>query len=114
MGMTRHAAVRRADGSIFSDLDRAGNFSMAAQSFFEAKLERETGARGGMPADVDHSKMDHSKMGHGANPGHSNSGVSSISLPYEFPAAGDYRLWVQFKIDGQVMTAVFDATVAAN
>jgi hypothetical protein len=114
MGMTSHAAVLRADGAIFSHLHPAGNFSMAAQSFFEAKLERETGAAGEVPTDRDHSKMDHSKMGHGANPGHSNSGVASISLPYEFPAAGDYRLWVQFKINGQVMTAVFDATVAAN
>ena len=64
-----------------------------------------------MPAEMDHSKMDHSKMGHDT---HSYSGVSSISLPYEFPAAGDYRIWVQFKINGRVLTAVFDATVAAN
>ncbi len=111
MGMMSHAAVLRTDGAVFSHLHPAGNFSMAAQSFFEAKLERETGGVGGMPTEMDHSKMDHSKMGHGS---HSSSGVSSISLPYEFPAAGDYRIWVQIKIDGRVMTAVFDATVAAN
>ena len=109
--MMSHAAVLRTDGAVFSHLHPAGNFSMAAQSFFEAKLERETGGVGGMPTEMDHSKMDHSKMGHGS---HSSSGVSSISLPYEFPAAGDYRIWVQIKIDGRVMTAVFDATVAAN
>jgi len=88
--------------------------SLKQQLEFEAKLERETGSVGEVPTEMDHSKMDHSKMGHGAHAGHSNSGVASIFLPYEFPADGDYRIWVQFKIDGQVMTAVFDATVAAN
>jgi len=36
---------------------------------------------------------------------------STISLPYQFPTSGDYRVWVQIKIAGQVMTAIFDTTV---
>ena len=36
---------------------------------------------------------------------------STISLPYEFPTPGDYRVWVQIKTDGQIMTAIFDTTV---
>ena len=40
-----------------------------------------------------------------------DSGSSGISLPYEFPTAGDYRVWVQVKIGGEIMTAIFDATV---
>jgi len=34
-----------------------------------------------------------------------------ISIPYGFPKAGDYRVFVQVKRVGQVQTAVFDANV---
>ena len=105
MGMLSHAAVLRSDGSIFAHLHPSGNFSMAAQSFFDAKLARESA-----PAEATPAMMDHSKMGHG----HAKTGISSITLPYEFPTAGDYRIWLQCKIDGQVLTAVFDTSVAAK
>jgi len=35
-----------------------------------------------------------------------------VSLPYEFPKPGKYRLWVQVKLQGKVQTGVFDAQVA--
>jgi hypothetical protein len=35
-----------------------------------------------------------------------------ISFPYEFPQAGVYRIWVQVKIGGRIMTGVFDTEVA--
>ena len=40
-------------------------------------------------------------------------GGYSFSIPYEFPKAGSYRLWVQVKINGQVRTGVFDVLVRA-
>jgi len=43
--------------------------------------------------------------------GHSRDAVSSVSLPYQFPEPGDYRIWVQFKTGARVLTAVFDAHV---
>jgi hypothetical protein len=39
------------------------------------------------------------------------SAASSISIPYEFPIPGRYRLWLQFKTGDSVRTAVFDADV---
>jgi hypothetical protein len=105
MGMLCHAAVLRSDNTVFSHLHPAGNFSMAAQSFFQDKLEKEAGpAASPNPAGPDHS-MHH---------GHSVMAVSSVYLPYEFPAPGNYRVWVQFKVEGRVVTAVFDAQVGSR
>jgi hypothetical protein len=104
MGMLCHAAVLRSDGSVFAHLHPAGNFSMAAQSFFETKLLKEAGTAA-EPAPVA-GAVDHS-MHHG----HEAAVVSSVYLPYEFPEPGDYRVWVQFKNAGRILTAVFDARV---
>jgi hypothetical protein len=109
MGMMSHAAVLRSDGRVFAHLHPSGNYSMAAQMLFEGKMAKETGAAtsgGG----VDHSVMDQSKVDEWCGPG-AGGAASSISLPYEFPTPGDYRVWVQIKTDGQVKTAIFDTTV---
>jgi hypothetical protein len=118
MGMMSHAAVMSRDGKVFAHLHPSGNFSMAAQMYFMDKMSRESGApthdsMADMPgmAGMNMAGMDHSKMGHMMH--HAMSGAtSSVSLPYEFPTAGDYRIWAQFKTDGHVITAVFDANVA--
>jgi hypothetical protein len=104
MGMLCHAAVLRNDGSIFAHLHPSGNFSMAAQSFFETKLAKEgksDPARISIDGAPDHAMHHH----------HSTAAVSSFYLPYEFPEPGNYRVWVQFKTNGRVLTGVFDATV---
>lgn len=112
MGMLCHAAVLRGDGSVFAHLHPAGNFSMAAQTFFETKLVKEkdpgtgdvpTGGEAPPPAGSHDHSMHH----------HSGPGVSSVYLPYEFPEPGNYRIWVQFKTGGRILTAVFDAQVGS-
>jgi hypothetical protein len=98
MGMTSHAAVLRADGRVFAHLHPSGNYSMAAQFFFDTKLGKISATKSPDPiCGVDHS---------GAA---TASGI--IALPYEFPSGGDYRLWVQVKTGGRVETAIFDTTV---
>ena len=104
MGMLCHAAVLRSDDAVFAHLHPTGNFSMAAQMFFADKSARESEA--GM---ADMPGMDHSMMHHM----HSGSMGSSVYLPYEFPAPGNYRIWVQFKTGGRILTAVFDAEVSS-
>jgi len=101
MGMMSHAAVLRNGGAVFAHLHPSGNYSMAAQSYFESKLVRDAGGEGD-------GVIDHSKMHHGAMP---SSDSSTISLPYEFPSPGSYRIWVQIKTGGQVETATFDTQV---
>jgi hypothetical protein len=103
MGMLCHAAVLRSDGAVFAHLHPTGNFSMAAQMFFNGKLAPKTDAgMGDMPG------MDHSMH---SMPSMPMNGDSSVYLPYQFPAPGSYRVWVQFKNAGRVLTAVFEAQV---
>ncbi|HEY3900478.1 MAG TPA: hypothetical protein VGM54_17855 [Chthoniobacter sp.] len=105
MGMMSHAAILRTDGAVFAHLHPTGNYSMAAQSFFAAKIAREasTGGATGAAPEMDHSKMHHGMTG---------TPVTSLSIPYEFPSPGDYNIWVQVKTGGQILTAAFKASVA--
>ena len=98
MGMPSHAVIVKDDGRVFIHLHPMGTVSMAAQEVF-AKAEGGA-ATAGMPAMAGMPGMD---MGTGP------AGV--LSFPYEFPRAGRYRLWVQVKSGGRVLTGVFDAEV---
>jgi len=97
MGMLGHAAVRRSDGSVFAHLHPVGTISMASQHYFENQA-RDPAATA--------APMDHHHM-------HAMSETATtVSFPYEFPVGGKYRLWVQTKTQGQVVTGVFDLDVA--
>ncbi|MEO8256313.1 MAG: hypothetical protein ABI868_03110 [Acidobacteriota bacterium] len=85
MGMAGHLIVVRSDWQVFAHLHPAGSPPLAA-------LTLANGA-----AMVTHA-------GHG-------SAAAEIGFPYGFPAAGDYRLFVQIRRTGRVETAVFDAQV---
>jgi hypothetical protein len=37
--------------------------------------------------------------------------LPEVTFPYGFPDAGDYRLFVQIKRNGQVQTATFDTHI---
>lgn len=99
MGMLSHAAVLRSDGRIFSHVHPTGNFSMAAQIFFDKKLSAASGGGKGHVSGAD------------AVCGEANAATSAVTLPYQFPTPGDYRLWIQIKTGGEVKTAIFDTTV---
>jgi len=111
MGMMSHAAVMRSDGRVFAHLHPSGNFSMAAQMFFDTKLTKETGVICS-PGMANMPGMDHSTVaGSGLTTAPEVGGSSVISLPYQFPTSGEFRIWVQIKRAGQVMTAIFDTVV---
>ncbi len=103
MGMLSHAVISRDDGQVFVHLHPMGSINMAAQQAF-AKQEMEAEGRPGR-ADMDHS----AHMGHGQT---APAGV--VLFPYEFPGSGKYRIWVQVKIGGKVLTGVFDTEVGES
>lgn len=92
MGMWGHAVLARDDGQVFVHLHPSGSISMAAQRLFETRWRGQ-----GDP-----------HAGHG-----SHAAPSGISFPYAFPEPGSYRVWVQTKSGGEVVTGVFDVRVAA-
>ena len=87
MGMRGHAVVRRADGEVFTHLHPTGTISMAAQ---EMLAPRERSADAGSAAD---------------------DPSAEVAFPYAFPRSGAYRVWVQMRIGGRVLTGVFDVKV---
>jgi hypothetical protein len=86
MGMAAHLLIASQDGSVFAHLHPSGSISMAAMQRFA-----------------------------GANPhaGHVMPLDSRIAVPYAFPKGGAYRLFVQVKRNGKVMTAAFDLDARA-
>ena len=87
MGMQGHAAFVAADRSVFAHVHPFGSVAMPALQLAEP-----------------------------ANPhaGHSATQAvlpSAVSFPYGFPKPGTYRIFVQMKRAGQVVTGVFDARV---
>lgn len=88
MGMMGHAVITRPDGEVFVHLHPVGSFSMASQQAFERRM-------GMAPAHAHHHP------------------TSVVSFPYEFPRPGSYRIWVQVRSGGRVITGAFDAEVTS-
>jgi hypothetical protein len=87
MGMAAHLVVASRDGSVFAHLHPSGSISMAAMQKFAGDGAGDPHAGHAMPMD------------------------SAVAIPYAFPKAGAYRLFVQVKRAGQVMTGAFDVDV---
>jgi hypothetical protein len=87
MGMAAHLVVASRDGSVFAHLHPSGSISMAAMQKFAGESTADPHAGHAMPMD------------------------SAVAIPYAFPKAGAYRLFVQVKRAGQVMTGAFDVDV---
>jgi hypothetical protein len=88
MGMAGHAMIVARDFSVFAHVHPTGSVPMAVLALVDNA------------AAIDHSRH------HGMMFG------SRVRFPYVFPHAGDYRLFVQIKIDRRVETAAFDLLVA--
>jgi len=110
MGMLGHAVVRREDGAVFAHVHPEGTFSMAAREVF---------VKGNLPKQI--TSNEQRRLTPESPPlipvewhdRHTNAPglAQDLSFPYAFPEPGSYRLWIQAKSQGKILTGVFDTTV---
>ena len=103
MGMLSHAGILKTDGSVFLHLHPIGSISMASQQQFEQQVGIKTQLRSKHEGHMDHSQH----MGDGI---HKMSETVSYP-PIEFPQPGQYRIWIQVKVSGEVLTGIFNIYV---
>ena len=100
MGMLGHAVVRRSDGEVFTHLHPVGTISMAAQAILTQRERNST-----RPAASD--------VGSTNSLVTLDSSTNEVQFPYAFPRPGQYRIWVQVRVNLRVLTGVFDVQVDA-
>lgn len=103
LGMAAHAVVARVDGAVYVHLHPMGTVTQAAQQAFIARDRGDTTAVGRL-------RLDSHAM-HPALPP-ATADPTSVEFPYAFPRGGSYRLFVQVKRGGQILTGAFAVTVA--
>jgi hypothetical protein len=119
MGMAGHAMISRDDGAVFVHLHPAGTISIAAQQTFALRQPGDT-IRGALGKRLTAMHVREQGAGRGEqSPGMLSCAScsrlpapGSLSFPYAFPQPGHYRLWVQVKRNGRILTGVFGADVA--
>jgi hypothetical protein len=85
MGMPGHAIFVRRDLKVFAHVHPSGSAPMAALDI-------------AMPSNPSHAQ-------------HLTAPPSTVTFPYGFPEPGQYRIFVQMKRAGAIVTGVFDADV---
>jgi hypothetical protein len=107
MGMEGHAVVVREDGGVFIHLHPMGTVSTAARLAFELRDPADSipGTLAPRLAAADAERAA-GHTPHAMAPG-------ELSFPYAFPSQGHYRVWVQVKRAGRVLTGAFPVEVGA-
>ena len=100
LGMSAHAVIVKRDGSVFVHVHPSGTISYAAQEVFALRDRGDTTTIGRLRLQSD------------SMPLMSTSPSGDFAFPYIFPSAGEYRIWVQVRRAGRVLTGAFGLRVA--
>jgi hypothetical protein len=92
LGMYGHLIIENSDGTVFNHIHPLGSVSMEAQRLF---AERE---KSGFLANKPLEQF-------------CTAAMPELSFPYAFPKAGIYRLWLQTKVAGKILTGAYSVTV---
>ncbi len=105
MGMLGHAMLNRKDGQVFLHVHPVGMVSMAAMEAL-AREEDSGIPPAQSPAMSPMPGMSGDSTGSGMAPA-----TGTVRFPFVAPSAGTYRMWVQVKVAGRVVTRAFDIDV---
>ncbi|HEV7350447.1 hypothetical protein [Telluribacter sp.] len=131
LGMPGHAAIVRSDGSVYIHLHPVGTYAMAAEQTLKGRIADTTRIykrpnpqvfRDSINRYLAHLKtlpsaereaflMKEMGMEMTGSTHNGEEHTNRISFPYSFPKDGQYRIFLQIKRSGQVITGVFDAKV---
>jgi hypothetical protein len=110
LGMRGHLALRRDDGSVFTHLHPGGSASMAAMQLAVFRIEGKLPLKAAFGADDPLCQLPAATAVEQGWIG-GNQPPLGVSFPYAFPRPGLYRLWVQVKVSGKILTGVYDLEV---
>nr|MBI1228734.1 hypothetical protein [Cytophagales bacterium] len=131
LGMMGHAVAMKHDGSVYIHLHPSGNYSAGSQEMLLERFATGNTGFGQLPSGIpfmdsvdrvislldqmpvqerDSLLMGNSGHSMYVNPEHEEHAI--VSFPYAFPSPGDYRIWIQVKIEGEVVNGAFDVTVS--
>lgn len=126
LGMMGHAAVIKDDASVYIHLHPNGTYSSTAVQVLQKRIDETSNKRPNLNnakkfrdsvdnvlaklqsmTEAERDKLLMGDMKHEANGHHDGQ----VTFPYVFPKAGHYRVWLQVKREGKILTGVFDANV---
>jgi hypothetical protein len=101
MGMAGHTLVLRDDATVFAHLHPSGSVAMPALELARRAMENTANptTEMAMPG-MDMAAMHHAPVR-----------PEDLAFPYGFPRPGTYRLFVQVRHAGRIVTGAFDARV---
>ncbi|GHB30184.1 hypothetical protein [Mongoliitalea lutea] len=130
LGMMGHAVVLKHDGSVFIHLHPTGTYSMGSQQMLLERFETGKTGFGNLPGkltfldsvdrvvayldalpDATRDSLLMGDMQHLPYIDAEHEDHSMVRFPYAFPQPGDYRIWIQVKINGEIINGAFDVEV---